>query len=175
VAQAQDPNLLARGPPVPTARGRSPPLRGDARLAGFEAAAEYHATTWLHLRGTADHTNRQNTTTDVPLPLIPPFRATYSARLEGTDRGWIEHPYLMIGGESNARQTRTDPEDFAPSGYTLMNVGAGFGTTAGRTELALDLQVRNLFDQEYASFLSRYKTYAFDPGRSFVVQLSTAF
>jgi len=149
--------------------------QGDARLAGFEAAAEYHATTWLHLRGTADYTHGQNTTTDGPLPLIPPFRATYSARLEGTDRGWIEHPYFMVGGESNAQQTRTDSEDFAPAGYTLMNVGAGFGTTAGRTELALDLQVRNLFDKEYASFLSRYKTYAFDPGRSFVVQVSTAF
>ena len=28
--------------------------QGDARLTGFEAAVEYHATTWLHLRGTAD-------------------------------------------------------------------------------------------------------------------------
>ena len=62
--------------------------QGDARFLGFEAALEYHATPWLHLRGTSDYTAAQNTTTDTPLPFIPPFRATYSARLEGRDRAW---------------------------------------------------------------------------------------
>ena len=32
-----------------------------------------------------------------------------------------------------------------------------------------------VFDKEYASFLSRYKTYALDQGRNFIVQVSTAF
>jgi iron complex outermembrane receptor protein len=148
---------------------------GNARLNGFEAAAEYHPTTFLHLRATADYTRGQNTTTDTPLPFIPPFRATYSVRLEGGATGFAQHAYLSIGGESNARQTRTDPEDFAPSGYTLVHLAAGFVVPAGRSAFALDLQLRNALDQEYANFLSRYKTYALDPGRNFVVQVSTAF
>lgn len=149
--------------------------QGDARLAGFEAAAQYHATRWLHLRVTGDYTHGQNTTTDSPLPFIPPFRATYSARLEGEEAGWLEHPYFSIGGESNARQTRVDPQDFAPPGYTLMNLAGGFAVPVGRTRVAFDLQLRNALNKEYASFLSRYKTYALDPGRNLIAQVSTEF
>jgi iron complex outermembrane recepter protein len=146
---------------------------GDARLTGLEAALEFHPTTFLHLRGTADYTRGENTTTDLPLPLIPPFRATYSARFEGGQAGWLENPYLSIGGESNARQTRVDPDDFAPEGYTLANLGGGFTVPVGEKRVSLDLQLRNVFDKAYANFLSRYKTYALDPGRNFIVRVST--
>ena len=146
--------------------------QGNARLTGFEAATEYHATHWLHLRATADYTRGHNRSTDSPLPFIPPFRATYSVKLEGGDRTRVQHPYLMVGGESHARQTNLDPEDFAPPSYTLVHLGAGFMVPMGARAVALDLQLRNAFDKEYASFLSRYKTYALDPGRNFVVRLS---
>jgi iron complex outermembrane recepter protein len=149
--------------------------QGNARLTGFETAMEYHATQWLHLRGTADYTRGQNRTTDSPLPFIPPFRATYSVKLEGSDRGRIQHPYFSIGGESNSRQTDLDPQDFAPEGYTLVNLGAGVVVPMGERTVALDFQLRNAFDKEYASFLSRYKTYALDPGRNFIVRVSAAF
>jgi iron complex outermembrane receptor protein len=147
--------------------------QGDARLTGFEAALEYHATTWLHLRGTADYTRGQNTTTDAPLPFIPPFRATYSARLEGGSAGWLRGSYLSVGGESNSKQTDLDPEDFAPAGYTLANIGAGAKLPIGNRTIGVDVQLRNVFDKAYASFLSRYKTYALDPGRNLVVTVSS--
>jgi iron complex outermembrane receptor protein len=146
---------------------------GNARLLGLEGALEFHPTTFLHLRATADYTRGQNTTRELPLPLIPPFRATYSARLEGERLGWLENPYFSVGGESNARQTRGDPEDFAPEGYTLANVGAGFGVPLGERRVSLDLQLRNVFDKAYASFLSRYKNYALDAGRNLLVRVST--
>jgi iron complex outermembrane receptor protein len=149
--------------------------QGDARLTGFEAAAQYHATRWLHLRLTADYTRGQNTTTDTPLPFIPPFRATYSVRFEGGEGTWLQRPYLSIGGESNAKQARVDPEDFAPPGYTLANLSGGFMLPVGQRHVGFDFQVRNALDKEYASFLSRYKTYALDPGRNLVVQVSTEF
>ena len=149
--------------------------QGNARLAGFEAAAEYHATPWLHLRGTADYTRGENTSTDSPLPFIPPFRATYSVKLEGSGEGRFQHPYLSIGGESNARQTNLDADDFAPPGYTLVNLGAGVVLPMGERAVAVDFQVRNAFDKEYASFLSRYKTYALDPGRNVVMRVSADF
>lgn len=149
--------------------------QGDARLTGFEAAVEYHANAWLHLRSTADFTRGRNRSTDTPLPFIPPFRVTYSARLEGGDRGRLQHTYFSIGAETNARQTDLDPEDFAPDGYTLVNLGAGVVLPMGRRTFAVDFQLRNALDEEYASFLSRYKTYALDPGRNFVVRVTAAF
>ncbi|HWN18806.1 MAG TPA: TonB-dependent receptor [Gemmatimonadales bacterium] len=149
--------------------------QGNAELSGFEAALDYHPVPFLHLRGTADYTRGQNTTTDTPIPLIPPFRATYSARLEGGQTGWIESSYLSLGGESNVRQTRVDPEDFAPDGYTLANIAGGVVVPVGGRNLAVDLQVKNLFDKSYAGFLSRYKTYALDPGRNFIVRVTSEF
>ncbi len=149
--------------------------QGDARLLGVEAALELHATPFLHLRGTADYTSGQNTTRESPLPFIPPFRATYSARLEGGNAGWLRQPYFSLGGESNARQTRIDPDDFAPEGYTLVNLGAGFILPLGARELGLDVQLKNAFDKAYANFLSRYKTYALDPGRNLILRVSTDF
>jgi iron complex outermembrane receptor protein len=148
---------------------------GNARLTGVEAAVEFHPTTFLHLRATADYTRGENTTTDLALPFIPPFRATYSARLEGEQVGRLENPYLSIGGESNAKQDRVDPEDFAPEGYTLANLGGGFAVPFGEKRISLDLQLRNVFDKAYASFLSRYKTYALDPGRNLIVRVSSDF
>ena len=117
----------------------------------------------------------QNRTTDLPLPFIPPFRATYGVRLEGNRSGWVENPYLSIGGETNARQTNLDPEDFAPAGYTLANVGGGFELPIGARNVSFDVQLRNAFNKLYASFLSRYKTYAPDPRRDFRLGVSTDF
>jgi iron complex outermembrane receptor protein len=149
--------------------------QGNARLTGFEAAVEYHATSWLHLRSAADYTRGRNRSSDTPLPFIPPFRVTYSARLEGGDQGRFQHPYFSIGAESNARQTDLDPEDFAPEGYTLVNLGAGVTMPMGERTVAVDFQLRNALDESYAGFLSRYKTYALDPGRSFVVRMTAVF
>jgi len=163
--------------------------QGDARLTGFEVAAQYHPVAVVHLQGTVDYTRGQNTTTGNPLPLIPPFRATYSMRLEGRSKGSWVAPYLMVGGESNARQTRQDPSEAAfyaqafdgagyqSRGYTLANAGAGVGLQTGATVFRVDLSVRNLFNKSYADYLNRIKTNARDPGmgRSVTLRLSTDF
>jgi iron complex outermembrane receptor protein len=157
--------------------------QGDARLLGVEGAFEYHPTRYLHLQGTADYTNGQNTTTETPLPSMPPFRATYTARLEGDQLGWLDSPYFSVGGESNTRQTRLDPSEaefFAESGYqsegySLLNLGGGFTIPTGRNGVQVDLALRNVLNTSYANFLSRYKTYALDPGRNFTVRISTGF
>ena len=110
---------------------------------------------------------------------MPPFRATYSARLEGRGNDIFQSPYILVGGESNARQTKLDPNDVAPEGYTLANVGAGVALATGPRVVHLDVSLRNAFDKEYQSFLSRYKFPAdpvvFDPGRNLTVRVSTDF
>jgi iron complex outermembrane receptor protein len=157
--------------------------QGNARLVGFEGAFQYHPTAYLHFDGSADYTRGQNTSTGTPLPAIPPFRATYTVRLEGERLGRLTEPYISLGGESNARQTRLDPSEAAffggsgyeTQGYTLVNAGAGFALPVGERTLQLDLQLRNALDQRYTSFLSRYKTYALDPGRNLMVRVTTEF
>lgn len=150
-------------------------VQGNARLTGVEAAFEYHASPTLHLRGGLDYTRGQNTTADQPLAFVAPLRVSYGARLEAPSGRTFILPHLSVNAETNARQTRLDPDDVGPAGYTLVNVGAGVGMMAGVQLVRLDLQVRNLFDTTYRAFLSRYKTYADDPGRNLIVRLSTTF
>lgn len=146
--------------------------QGDALLTGVEGSLEYHPTTWLHLRAGGDYTRGQNTTLDLPLAFVAPLRVTASARLEGKGGALFASPYLELGGETNAKQTRLDPEDVAPDGYTIANLGAGVTLANGRRPVQVDVQVRNLFDASYRAFLSRYKLYADDPGRSAMLRVS---
>jgi iron complex outermembrane recepter protein len=163
--------------------------QGNARLAGFESAAQYHPTRWLHLQGTADYVNGTNTSTDNPLPAMPPFRATYTVRFEPGGQGFVRQPYFSFGGETNARQARLDPAEAAffqdafggrgyrSVGYTLANAGAGFALGAGPGALHVHLAAKNLFDKAHANFLSRIKTNAENPGegRTFMLRLTTEF
>ncbi|MFL5520254.1 MAG: TonB-dependent receptor [Gemmatimonadales bacterium] len=164
--------------------------QGNATLAGVELSLQYHPTSSLHLEGTADFVHGQNTTTEAPLAAMPPFRATYRVRYEAPDLArWALAPYVWVGGETNATQTRLDPAEeafyaaafdgagFTPAGYTLANIGAGITLSAGPTPLQLDLQVRNLFDTAYSPQLSRIKTNAPQPGmgRTLLLGVRAAF
>jgi iron complex outermembrane receptor protein len=163
--------------------------QGNARLLGFEGSVQYHPMPILHLQVGADYTNGQNTSADEPLPTIPPFRATYTARLEPTGRGVFQSPYLSFGGETNAKQSRLNPAEaeffaeafegagFQSVGYTLANAGAGFTLNAGERPIQVDLSVHNLFNKDYADFLSRIKTNAPLPGmgRTFIARVTANF
>jgi iron complex outermembrane receptor protein len=165
--------------------------QGDASLAGFEAALQWHPVSHLHLQGTADYVRGQNTSTHNPLPSMPPLRATWIVRLEGGERAGasLQHPYLSVGGEMNTRQTRMDPAEaqfyadaFGGAGYqsrpyTLVNFGAGAGWVVGSRTITVDLSLRNAFNERYADYLSRIKTNARDPGmgRSLIARITTAF
>ncbi len=164
--------------------------QGDATLTGFEAALQWHPVDYLHLQGTADYVKGQNTSTDTPLPNMPPFRATLLARLEGGERsGSLQHPYFSVGGEVNSKQTRMDPAEqqfytdafggagYQSKAYTLVNFGVGASWLLGSSTFIVDLTLRNAFDTKYADYLSRIKTNALDPGmgRSLIARVTTEF
>lgn len=149
--------------------------QADARLMGIEAVAEYHPVSLIHLRATADWVRGQNLELDQPLPFVPPLRVTYGAGVEVDQLGPLLSPHLSLQGETNSRQDRLDPGDIAPEGYTLAHLGGGFNFAAGAQAFSVDLQVRNLLNARYASFLSRYKAYALDGGRNFILRVGTSF
>ena len=149
--------------------------QGDARLVGIETALDWHPTALLHLSANADYTHGTNLTTDQPLAFVPPLRVAGQVKLEPESFAGLLNPYLSLDVETNARQSRPDPEEFAPDGYTLVSVGAGVVVPAGGLLTAIDLSVSNLFDAEYRGFLNRYKLYALDPGRNVMLRVTTRF
>lgn len=145
--------------------------QGDATLRGLEASIEWHATSALHLRGSVDYTWGHNRSTDQPLAFIAPLRWQGTARLEAERLGMLGAPWFEAGVEVNATQQRLDPEDVATEGYALVQLG--LGTTLARVELSV--QVHNLLDSSYRGFLSRYKRYADEMGRSVRVGAGVEF
>jgi iron complex outermembrane recepter protein len=164
--------------------------QGDAILSGFEGQVAYHPTRFIHLEGAADYVYGQNTSTDNPLPSMPPFRATYTAAFEGRSLGSLSSPYFSVGGETNARQSRQDPAEatfyadafdgqgYRSESYTLLNLGAGFSvpTNSGR-KVQVDVQLRNMLNQDWADYLSHLKTIARNPGmgRSLIARVTVGF
>ena len=151
-------------------------VQGDARLAGAEARVAYQPVRFLTLQASGDFVHGQNMTAGVPLTFIPPLRIVYGARVEDpVSHHGTRTRYLSFSAETNARQTRLDPSDTGPAGYTIASLGAGVTRPTRSGAFTLDVSVRNLFDTSYRSFMSRYKEYAFGPGRSLMVRMSTAF
>jgi iron complex outermembrane receptor protein len=151
-------------------------VQGDARLAGVEGRLAYRPVSSLTLQLSGDAVRGHNVSADVPLTFIPPPRLVYGVRVEPGGRPLGLHAaYLTASAETNARQTRLDPRDVGPPGYTLLTLGGGFSRPTARGALAVDVTLRNALDARYRSFMSRYKEFALAQGRALVVRVSTGF
>jgi outer membrane receptor protein involved in Fe transport len=146
-----------------------------ATLSGAEVSADVDPTNLLTLRGRYDVVRGTNEDTDEPLPLMPPSRATFEAEVHGIGLGWAEHAHLGLDVEVTSKQTRLGPFDLGTDGYTLLGVDAGIARRLGSRPIRFDVRVRNLTDKAYRSFLSRYKSFALDPGRNILIRLSAEF
>ncbi len=155
-----------------------------ALLYGAEASLEVQPMAPLSLRARYDMVRGNNEETDTPLPLVPPQRIDLEGEWRFTSLSWAEFAYIGGGTETLARQTRLSVEErnsasseFDPStpGYTLLNLSAGLQRSIGGRTVRIDLRATNLADTKYKSFLSRYKEFAFDPGRNITLRLSTLF
>ena len=154
--------------------------QGDARFVGFEANGDWHPASWAEVHVGADYVWAKNRTLDQPLPWIPPFRVTYGVRFLRSSLGPLADGFVSLEAESNARQTRVDPNELSPGlepppGYTVVQVGAGFAVPIPPRRLTVALTLANLFDKTYTRFLSRYREYAVNEGRNVVLRVSTDF
>lgn len=148
-------------------------VQGNARLAGLEGRLAWRPVSLVTLQMSGDYVRGQNTTADVPLTFIPPLRLIYGAKVHGESLRGVVQPYVTANFETNWKQTRTDPRDFAPPGYTVASLGAGAGRVLPRGLMTVDLSVKNVFDAHYRSFMSRYKEYALAPGRVVTLRITT--
>ena len=151
-------------------------VQGNARLAGVEARVAYRPFDLLTLQASGDYTRGDNVTARIPLTFIPPLRMIYSVRVEDTERrAAMRSPYLMLTGETNARQTRLDPRDVAPNGYSLVSLATGFTLMVPRGALTVDISLRNATNVRYRDFMSRYKEFALSPGRALALRVTSPF
>lgn len=143
----------------------------DALLRGVEAQAEVRVLRPLTLRGVFDYVRGTERGTGDDLPLIPPARGRAEAEYRAGAIPLLGDGYLSAAVDLVARQTHATEDELAPAGYALLDLGVGTQRRAAGRTVRIDLQVRNALDTAYRDFLSRYKEFALNPGRSIVLRL----
>ena len=145
-----------------------------AVLRGIDISAEVEALPVLTLRGRFDFVHGVNEQTAEYLPLMPPMRGDVEAELHAGAALGGRRPYVNVGTELVARQTRLGPFDEQTAPYALLHFGGGIEYPVAGRPMMLDLHVRNALNTTYHDFLSRYKTFAYEQGRNLVVRVTMA-
>ena len=140
--------------------------QSEAEMLGGEAELEAEVARGLVARSRVEAVRGTNLTSHEPLPLLPPRRATIGFR-------WRDR--LSIDVDAYARPDRPNPLDIPTAGYALVHLGGGSDVRLFGRPMRLDIALRNATNQRYRSFLSRYKEFAFDPGRNLIVRLSSGY
>jgi iron complex outermembrane recepter protein len=147
--------------------------QADALLRGVEAQSEVRVLPPLTLRGVFDYVRGTERGSGDDLALIPPARGRVEAEYRAGSIPLLGDGYLSAAVDLVAEQTHAVEDEFAPAGYALLDLGVGTQRRAAGRTLRIDLQVHNALDAAYRDFLSRYKEFALNPGRSIVLRLAT--
>ncbi|HXG98696.1 MAG TPA: TonB-dependent receptor [Gemmatimonadales bacterium] len=138
--------------------------QAEAEMLGGEAVLEAEIGSGLVARSRVEAVRGTNLTSHEPLPLLPPVRGTVGF-------GWRDRVSVDVDGY--ARPKRLNSLDTPTAGYALVHLGGGTDLRLFGRAMRLDIALRNALNQRYKSFLSRYKEFAFDPGRNLIVRLSS--
>jgi iron complex outermembrane receptor protein len=141
--------------------------QGDARLQGFEAHVDLHATEMLWFEGGLDYVRGQLTAGDQPLPRMPPLRGRAGVR--------FQRAALQIGvdGIFTAKQDRIfnvgGVGETATAGYNLAKIFAAYSFQRGPATSTIAVHLDNAGNVLYYNHLNYLKDLAPEVGRDFRV------
>lgn len=164
--------------PRVTIRGTFPTFRyaqADARLNGFDASVEYDLNRTLTFGMVTSVVRGQNLDDDEPLYQMPGDRLRLVAHVNLPGNKTVLEPHFEVESALVARQSRFTPGvDYAepPPGYHLINASFATDLMVNHTPVHLHLSVQNALDTVYRDYLSRFRYFIDNPGRSFVLRLS---
>ncbi len=137
---------------------------GSAKNPAPEAADRH-----LDLILRADYTHAENRDTSLPLPRIPPFRATTA--LEYRSGGWS----ARLEGQYSARQDRHELHELPTDSYFLLNAGLSYTALLGDVSTTFYLKGMNLTDEEARLSTSLLKDVAPLAGRGLIAGVRAEF
>jgi iron complex outermembrane receptor protein len=152
--------------------------QGDARLEGFESHADFRIGPMVWAEGGLDYVRGTLTSTDQPLPRMPPLRGRLGLRLQKNA--------FQVGGESNftSKQDRIyviDGVGETPTdGYGLLKLFASYSFGNGKAVNTISARLDNATNELYVNHLNYLKDvllengYA-EMGRNFKVVYSVKF
>lgn len=132
-----------------------------ALLTGVEGSLEWTVMRDVLLETTLSGVRGTLTTTDQPMPFMPPVNGVLNVR--------YDRPSFFAGAglRSAAAQRRVgeDPLDLPTRGFTIFNLQGGYRWTLRNQLHSVTLRIDNLTDREYREHLSRTKVIMPEAGR----------
>ncbi|EQA38305.1 TonB-dependent receptor [Leptospira inadai serovar Lyme str. 10] len=171
-----------------------------AQLTGGEFSFQYQTTSWLVLSGGIDLLQGNVTKKVDPsvllnlgsidfrsilfdlenknLPNMTPNRARFGTKFTTNKLFGLENPYFSVNGNFVQPQYRVGVLQTPSHGYNLYDLGFGAaipGLSNGTDSATFDVGVQNLFNTKYVNPLSRYATYALNPGINITFKVDIPF
>lgn len=113
---------------------------------------------------------------DQYLPMIPEDRFGNTLKWKPIiPVSFLKDSYLQLEHVYVARQNRYEPgSDYAPppDAYQLLNLSAGTRVTWKKHELGINCSVDNLTNTLYKDYMNRFRYYAHDIGRNYILRLT---
>jgi len=163
--------------PRVTIRGTFPSfqyVQSDAVLRGFDLSFDHDLIPLLTFGVQASMVRGDNRDTDEPLINMPADRLIPRLTFHLHESGSLKQADLHVEGVFVNKQTRIPPNvDYAdpPDGYVLLNMGISTTFSMRQTPIAVNLEVQNALNTSYRDYLSRFRYFIDDPGRSVVLRL----
>jgi len=145
----------------------------NARFLGMDLTANYHVLPFAEYELKGSFVRAKDIRNDLYLPWIPSDRVDNSLRLKIPNLAKLSDSYLRIQHQYVSEQTRyNEGSDYTapPAAYHLFNFDAGFQIKAGKNNLSLNLSVNNLTNKLYKEYMNRFRYYAHDTGRNFILR-----
>ena len=144
---------------------------GDSRLQGIESHLDVRLTDTVYLEGGVDYVRGTLTSTDEPLPRMPPLRGRLGVRYQKSA--------FQAGADLSAvaRQDRVQGAETPTDGYRLLKLFASYSFTdaSARVLNTITARLDNAANARYRSHLSYLKDLTPEMGRDFKVLYSVRF
>ncbi len=164
-----------------TIRGVFPAFQhqqADAMLRGVDGQVDVDVLPWLTLGATGSLVRGTNTEANIPLIGMPSDQLTLHSTISILEGGRLRASALRPELTLVRQQTRV-PEgvDYAPppDGYVLLGLRYDADVQVGRTPLQVGLAINNLLNTRYRDYLSRWRYFIDEPGRTIVLRLRVPF
>jgi iron complex outermembrane receptor protein len=166
---------------VVTIRGVFPAFQyqqADAMLRGIDGQVEVDVRPWLALGATGSLVRGTDVDADIPLIDMPADRLTLHSAVSFFEGRRLRTSTLRPELTLVRKQTRVPAgADYAPppDGYALLGLRYDADVQVGQTPLQIGLAIHNLFNTRYRDYLSRWRYFIDEPGRTVVLRLRVPF
>jgi iron complex outermembrane recepter protein len=149
-------------------------IQGNGMLNGFELSFDWHIIENVHFENAVSYVKGQNTSTNTPLPFMPPFlmHNEVGFEIQFIKSKIVKNPHVEISFDNHFGQKRIDEFETVSAPYSLLNAELDLEIWIGKQKVEVSMGAANLFNTVYTDHLSRLKYQGVpNRGRSFTFGL----